>query len=174
MGFFDDEEFSRGGRGAYDVAQICLNGHVINSTTQQLPQFNKKFCDRCGQATITQCRQCGNSIQGEYHGGGIVIGKWPAPAFCIHCGASHPWTESRLNAARDLALDSEYLNDADKETLSKSLDDLVTDTPSTPAAANRFKKLMVKVGKEGAGAFRDILVDIASETAKKIIWPNQP
>jgi hypothetical protein len=172
MGFFDDED--RGGGEGYDVAQICLNGHVINSTTQRFPQFNKKFCPRCGQATISQCQQCSNSIQGEYHGGALVIASWPAPAFCINCGASHPWTQSRLAAARELALDSEHLNDADKETLSKSLDDLVKDTPFTPVTANRFKKLMVKVGKEGAAAFRDILVDIVSDTAKKIIWPNQP
>ena len=174
MGFFDDEEYSRSGREGYDVAQICLNGHVINSTTQNFPQFNKKFCDRCGQATITQCQRCHNSIQGQYQGGGLIIAEWPAPAFCIHCGASHPWTESRLNAARELALDSEILNDADKETLAKSLGDLVKDTPSTPVAANRFKKLMAKVGKKSARGFGNILVDIASETAKKIIWPNQP
>ena len=170
MGYYDDDEYE-GDR--YDVAQICLNGHVINSSTQESPQFNTKFCNRCGQPTTTQCKVCSNSIPGEYHTQGVIsLFPFPAPAFCAHCGSRYPWTESRLKAARELTQDNEDLDDADKETLSKSLDDLVKDTPSTPVAANRFKKLMVKVGKEGAGAFRDILVDIASETAKKIIWPT--
>jgi hypothetical protein len=47
----------------------------------------------------------------------------------------------------------------------------VRDTPKTTVAATRFKKLVLKGGKELAGGFRDILVDIASETAKKILWP---
>ena len=95
-----------------------------------------------------------------------------APAFCLHCGASYPWTDARLKAARELAHELDGLSAAEKEALAKSLDDLVKDTPSTPVAATRFKKLTVKAGKGTVAAFRDILVDIVSETAKKMIWPD--
>jgi hypothetical protein len=30
------------------------------------------------------------------------------------------------------------------------------------------------MGKATGGAIRDILVDVASETAKKLIWPEKP
>ena len=169
MSFWNDDET----RGWHDVAQICLNGHVINDSTIQSPQFNQDFCDRCGQPTITQCRQCNKPIQGEYHSPGVyVVASMSAPAFCLHCGAAHPWTKAKLKAAHELALELDNLNEAEKEMLSRSFDDLVRDTPSTPVAATRFKKLAVKAGKEGAGALKDILVDIVSETAKKLIWPS--
>lgn len=160
---------SRRGGGEHDIAQICISGHIINSSTKKRPQFNKNFCDRCGQRSIRECQSCAEPIQGDYYG---AFAMKAAPAFCHNCGAAYPWTESRLKAAHDLAMEIEGLTDTEKETLSGSLDDLIRDTPSTPVAATRFKKLAVKAGKEGAGALRDILVDIVSETAKKLIWPN--
>jgi len=51
-----------------------------------------------------------------------------------------------------------------------TLDDIVADTPKTPVAASRFKRLVAKPGGAAAEAFMDIFTDIASETAKKMIW----
>jgi hypothetical protein len=172
MAWWDDGE-NQGG-GWHDVAQICVSGHVINSASQDKPQFNQKFCNRCGKATITQCPVCNGAIQGEYHAQGLtVIGEeWPPPAFCQRCGEAYPWTTASLEAARELTSELDNLSDSEKQILSRSLDDLIRDTPSTPVAATRFKKLAVKAGKEGAGALKDILVDLISETAKKVIWPN--
>jgi hypothetical protein len=95
-----------------------------------------------------------------------------APAFCAGCGTAYPWTESTLQAARDLTNELGGLNETEKEALSKSFDDLVRDTPQTQVAAIRLKRLLPKIGREGAAALRDLLVDIASETAKKMIWPS--
>jgi hypothetical protein len=61
------------------------------------------------------------------------------------------------------------LTPTEKEALSKSLDDLVKDTPQTQVAATRFKKLLSKVSKEGGTALREILVSVLSETAKKTL-----
>lgn len=159
----------------HDVAQICLNGHVVNCSTKASPQFNQKFCAACGQPTITGCQQCNNPIQGAYHAPNFSPFSFEqAPAFCSSCGDPYPWTQAKLTAARELALELDELNDTERQALSRSLDDLIRDTPSTPVAANRFKKLMVKVGNESAAALRNILVDIASEAAKKIIWPSSP
>jgi hypothetical protein len=76
-----------------------------------------------------------------------------------------------LQAAQDLATVVENLSLEEKAQLRKSLDDLIRDTPQTQVAAMRFKQLMVKAGTATASAFRELLIDIASEAAKKALWP---
>jgi len=51
----------------YDTAQICMNGHVINSMSKSHPEHNKKFCDKCGAPTINNCPKCNTPIRGHYH-----------------------------------------------------------------------------------------------------------
>jgi hypothetical protein len=53
--------------GWYDTAQICINGHIINSMSKSHPEHNKKFCDKCGAQTITNCPNCNAPIRGYYH-----------------------------------------------------------------------------------------------------------
>jgi len=153
----------------YDVAQICLNGHVANSSFTRSPQFNQDFCESCGSATITSCPECNSPIRGYYSG--RVLGSYNAPSFCINCGQPFPWTKSKLQAAHELAQELDNISDEDRIVLQKSIDELVKDTPSTPVAATRFKKIMVKVGQTTAGMFREILVDVLSEAAKKAMFP---
>jgi hypothetical protein len=95
------------------------------------------------------------------------------PSFCSECGKPYPWTEGKLKAAQDLADEMEGLKSEEKALLKRSLDDIVKDSPQTNVAAIRFKKIMAKAGGVAATAFRDIIVDIASETAKKVIWPTE-
>jgi hypothetical protein len=95
-----------------------------------------------------------------------------APGFCINCGDPFPWTQARLQAARELALELEELEDQDRKVLEESIGELVEDTPQTMVAAVRFKKIVAKVGRSAALAFRELLVDVVSETAKKLVWPN--
>jgi hypothetical protein len=161
--------------GEYDVAQICLNGHLINHSMRRLPQFNKKFCDKCGAPTISNCPICSAEIQGQYHPGYVEasIGRYRSPpAFCPNCGGPYPWTEAKIQAAHELAQELEGISDDEKTILTQSIDDIVKDTPQTTLAATRFKRLVSKMGKPVADAFRDILVDIVSETAKKMLWPG--
>ena len=157
---------------SYDVAQICLNGHVINSSVNEYPQFNKKFCDKCGAATITNCINCNSEIQGEYCAEGFIgISHYTAPAFCPNCGKPYPWIEARTQSAHDLAQELENISDDDKEILTQSINEIVKDSPKTTLAATRFKKILSKTSKPIVDAFRDILIDIVSETAKKLLWP---
>ena len=153
----------------YDVAQICVNGHEINSSSVKYPQYNKKFCDKCGAETITKCRQCGENIKGYYHSF-VSLAPYRIPSFCDNCGKSYPWTKSKIIAAQELAKEVEGLSKEERLILEKSIDDIVKDTPNGSVAALRFKKIMVKVGKNAADMFKDILVSIASEAAKKAIW----
>ena len=96
----------------------------------------------------------------------------PLPSFCPDCGEPYPWTEAKLKAAQELTDLNEDLSPEEREILKKSFDDIIRDTPKTPVAATRFKRLIAKAGPVVAEGFRKILVDIASETAKKIIWPS--
>lgn len=152
----------------YDTAQICTSGHVINEQLISSPHINKKFCDECGARTITKCQHCRATIKGAYHFGPNTS-SWTQPSFCPDCGKPYPWTEAKLKAVKELTDLLEGLSPKEREMLKKSFDDIVRDTPQTPVAATQFKRLAAKVGKTAAKQLRELVVDIASETAKKII-----
>ncbi|MBL7125718.1 MAG: DUF2321 domain-containing protein [Dehalococcoidales bacterium] len=178
----------------YDTAQICTNGHVINWMSVSRPDYNRGFCGKCGASTVTNCQYCNAKIMGYYHVGRFTIEEHKKrmreilhplpnatldyntgltlPSFCSGCGKPYPWTETKLKAAQELSDEIENLSPEEREMLKKSLDDIVRDTPQTTVAATRFKKLVTKAGPVVADGFRKILVDVLSETAKKIIWPS--
>jgi hypothetical protein len=160
------------GESWYDTAQICLNGHVNNRMTQMFPERDAKFCRECGAPTMTNCQSCNAPIRGEYHVPGVVVvgSSWSPPSYCHECGEPYPWVRSKLEAARELVDELEDLNTDEREKLRESLDDLVRDTPGTNVAAMRFKRIVAKCGSGVAEAFKEILVDVMSETAKKTIY----
>jgi len=84
--------------GTYDVQQVCENGHQITASYHTSPEFRRKFCYRCGAATIHACPNCGAGIKGEYDVPGVVaIGfKTPVPSHCENCGKPYPWTEKKV------------------------------------------------------------------------------
>ena len=94
------------------------------------------------------------------------------PSFCHHCGEPYSWTRKRLSAARELIAEADDLNSEERETLSKGLDDLVSDTPATQLAIVRFKKYLPKAGRIIAEGFKSLMIDIASEAVKKSLWPS--
>ena len=158
----------------YETAQICMNGHVVTSRLNSYPVHSQKFCDKCGAVTIQTCQNCNSAIRGDYVVPGYIgIGdSYIVPSFCHNCGKPYPWIATRLKAARELSDELDGLNPSEREQLKKSLDDIVTDTPQTAVAALKFKRLVAKAGIAAAGVLKDILVDIVSETAKKLIWPT--
>ncbi len=154
----------------YDIAQICLNGHLINSEAYFESGRNQNFCVDCGVATIIKCEKCKMLIHGSSTSTELYS-YYHVPSFCRYCGEAYPWVATRLRAAKDLAEELEELSENEKALLKQSIDDIVRDTPQTSVAVTRFKRLVIKGGKEVASAFKDILVDVASETAKKMLWP---
>ncbi len=158
----------------YDTSQVCLNGHVINDCAASSPDFNSPHCSKCGEQTITACPKCKSAIRGTYHSPSVVAYtiESSAPAFCHHCGAGYPWTESRLSAAGEYLRELDRLSENEKGIVSRSLDDLVRDTPNTAVAALRFKQMLTKVGSVAADGLKSILVDIMVESAKRQIWPT--
>lgn len=138
--------------------------------TQTIPERMRKFCESCGAPTITACPLCHEPIPGFYRNSAVIGAGYEAPAFCGDCGQPFPWTQHRLEAARELAGEAEHLSTEEKQQLADSLDDLTRDTPRTQVAAGRFKRLVAKAGVETGNALRAVLVDVMSEAAKKAIW----
>jgi hypothetical protein len=155
----------------HDTSQICMNGHIINSSAESFPEFNTAFCNQCGAATMTACPKCKGKIRGSYSSPGVFgVGEY-TPPFCDKCGSAYPWTESRLSAAREFIRETDSLNENERVLLERSLDDLVRDTPNTPVAALRYKKLVTKAGGAAADVLNKVLAGVIVEAAKRVIWP---
>ena len=154
----------------YDVAQICLNGHVINDSTQEFPESNKKFCQRCGEKTVTECQNCRFPIRGDYKSTVVVIGvHYKAPAYCENCGSPYEWTARTKKAAEDLANEATGLSAQERGEIVESLDDLAHETPQSKSKALKVKQLLGKAGGTAGGMLRDLVVDVSSEAVKKIL-----
>lgn len=153
--------------GYYDVGLICLNGHVVNSSAKDHPEHNSNFCDECGSKTINACKYCDASIRGRYHAGGVFdLTGYNAPAYCHNCGKPYPWTEIKLNTIKE-AIELSEISEQEKEEFNINLPDIISETPRTKIAALKIKTIGAKVSKEIWAVIKDIIVDIASETAKK-------
>ena len=152
---------------------MCLNGHLITTFFHTHPDHNKNFCDKCGAKTISACLKCQTEIRGHYYQPGVadLSRPGPPPSFCHNCGNPHPWTERRLTAAREVAEDADQLDDAEKQGLKDSVDELVHNTPAAPSAVIKYKKFVAKAGRQVGEGLRSILIDVVSETIKKQIWP---
>jgi hypothetical protein len=37
----------------WDVAQVCLNGHIITMYAKTMPKYSEEFCGKCGEKTVT-------------------------------------------------------------------------------------------------------------------------
>ena len=155
----------------YDLAQICENGHVANSSARDYPISNQDHCDKCGSRTITACPACETEIRGTHHVPDVIrLRRYRAPAFCYKCGEPFPWTATSLRAAEEMADEMDALSDDEKESLKKTLPDLVRENPRARLAETRFKKLMKKAGREGVEGMRGLLTDIVSETVRKTLF----
>jgi hypothetical protein len=131
----------------YDIAQICLNGHVVNDAIERRPENNQNFCRRCGQRTITECPRCNVPIQGHpYYDTGVNLAMYiDAPKHCIECGNRFPWFEDQVQAAKELAEMQEDLDDKDKELLKKSFDDLIQYNAKSEVAALKIRRVFEKL-----------------------------
>lgn len=159
--------------GHYDVAQVCLNGHLINDNSRTQPQHNEDHCSKCGEPTIDLCQSCGTPIRGSYEVEGFADFSEPrkrVDPFCHRCGKPYPWTERGLKAAKELADEFEGLAPGEREELKKSLDELVKDSPTAEVAGFRFKRLMKKAGAGSVEVMKTVVSDLLSETLKKSVF----
>ena len=89
------------------------------------------------------------------------------PPYCPHCGKQFPWVESAVGAAEEFADELDALDAVEKAELKASVPDLISNTPRTPLALSRFKKLISKIGPAAASSLTQILVSVLTEEAKK-------
>ena len=99
----------------------------------------------------------------------MISGLSHPPPYCHNCGDPFPWTERTIQAAIELGVEAGGLNDDDANQFRESVNDIVRDTPRAPLAVNRFRRIMHKVGPQVATGVRELLVDVASEAAKKLL-----
>ncbi|MEO9295666.1 MAG: DUF2321 domain-containing protein [Nitrososphaera sp.] len=155
--------------GEYDTAQICLNGHTVNSTAHAAPERNEEFCSKCGQKTLTACPACGTCIRGLHRSDNNSF-EFSFPNYCFKCGTSFPWTQRKISAIGELVDAMSELADAEKDDIKSRLPDIIFDNPGTEAASIAVKQALSKMGKEGRLVAEEKILDLASENAKKIIF----
>lgn len=156
--------------GYYDIGQICLSGHIINGSYNEFPEYSKEYCPKCGEKTIICCPKCNNYIQGDHHNFYSAISN--PPAFCPYCGEPYPWTKEKLDSTNELLSLESALSQEELDYFKQNLNSVLIDTPKTKLVATKLKLAINKTSSVVGSALRDILVDIASETAKKIIFPE--
>jgi hypothetical protein len=79
--------------------------------------------------------------------------------------------QERVQAAKELADELEELDEADREELKASLDDLAKDSPAAKVAAARFKKVFAKLREQSAATLGSVVVNALSETARRALLP---
>lgn len=153
----------------YDVMQVCLNGHMITSAAQSRPERRQRFCKDCGEKTIDACSVCNTNIRGLYHAGGRYLSASPRiPKYCIECGAAYPWQTAALENLNEIWRESD-LSQQDLDELTRTLPDVLRDTPRTESASLKMKRIMGKLGKPVYDIAIKVVTDVASETAKKTL-----
>lgn len=155
--------------------EICLNGHQINQKSDYDEDPDPPFyCEDCGQKIIRTCQKCNEPIDGfvQYTGDFIGHDKAYVPNYCKHCGGSYPWTESIIEGTKELISLDSSISQEDKEAIEISVPDLLVDTPKTKVAATKFKMLTSGATSIVKDGLRELLVDVVSETAKKIMFPS--
>lgn len=154
----------------YDVAQICLNGHVISAMAYGYPQFKKDFCNKCGEKTIMACQKCNLPIKGEYHVPGFVgSSKYNIPRFCEGCGKPYPWIDTKLQAAFELIDLMDSLNEDELKDFKISVEDLVRESTKVAVAKVKVKRYMTRVDNDVSKGLSDLLKDILSEKTRSAI-----
>ena len=153
----------------FDVAQICLKGHVINERYLSEPQYNQDFCAKCGKKTINACTECNKQIRGAHSG---ARGFVSAPAHCIGCGHEFPWTEDAIRASIELFLYELQLQGEEAQQLEQSVRDVVNQTPSAPVATSRLRRWGEKLTSGGKTLAFESLKVVVTKLVLETIFPS--
>lgn len=153
---------------SYYYATICLNGHVIDKHVANV----QKFCTICGKETFSSCNHCHSPIRGVIKLDGVIGSpRYSKPFYCHDCGSPYPWTQKILDNAIELvSLDDEIDNTA-KELIKDAIPELLIESPTTPVAMAKYQKGMSHASQILRNSMRQLLIDVASETVKKFLFP---
>lgn len=149
----------------YEHAVICENGHVTSTARERWAPEQARRCLACGARVLTQCDHCAAPMPGYLPEGDGMLRLGTAPRYCGSCGQPYPWTQAGIDAWQELIRETEGLSDSDRDKLTKSIHDLVRDTPRTPVAVERVKRAAGKLGQP----MIKILTSVATEAVKKLL-----
>jgi hypothetical protein len=156
-----------------DIAQLCLNGHLIVGSVKRHPDFAAQFCEKCGSPTITSCQKCDWPIRGISPTAWMAdMGPYRPPSFCGECGTPFPWTKTALDAAKSLTDEQDSLTAEEKAELKTSIENMTSDTAVTPVAAGKFKTLLKKMAPQAGEMLKSVVLTIATGEAKR--WLGLP
>jgi hypothetical protein len=159
----------------YGIAQICMNGHVINHSTDD-QKLQQKFCEICGEEVINKCLVCEESVKGKARIEDLIdppylytTSKYIRPAFCINCGNPFPWTQRAKESAFELIDMADNLNQTEKDEWKLSVPALIMNSPKANVAVVKFNSFTNKAGNVVGKAVKDIIIGVVSETIKNLI-----
>lgn len=156
--------------GDYDVAQICMNGHVITAAYKDSPERHQNFCKQCGARSTTKCLRCETTIKGYYYPSGVIsIPKYALPSYCISCGGPYPWTQLKVEAIEGLIDLAPGLTEDERKTLKEYLPDIANATPKSELAAVKFKKTIAKSREFGKSILQKTITDLATDQTKTFL-----
>lgn len=150
----------------YYSAHICEHGHVASS--YGAPDGN--YCKECGAEIVHHCQNCFSPMKGRPTV--VVGGKYKIPNYCTHCGQAFPWTLETKEALNELLKLSSEISSEDAAYIDDNFESLIVDTPRTKLLATKLSIMLSKATPVIADATRGLLVDVLSETAKKIMFPG--
>lgn len=163
-----------------DTAQICKNGHVINTSCKYDPHSCSAFCPQCGEKTIKTCQHCQMPIRGDSYTEELFLDNitdtvklnhcYQVPAYCHNCGKPYPWTESLLQEA-DTIIDSfDELTEEQRKLLKDKFPDLLTETPRTISSALTFSKLINGLTSVGSAVGKGFLVSLLEKHVPETLF----
>lgn len=164
FGYVDDSNMET----VYYIPTVCVNGHIISESESN---YQPK-CGKCGEDTISICQNCNMPIKGWSKPKGIS-GHYPMRLeyFCYSCGLPYPWTQKIIDNAVELAtLDD--LSPDQIEVIKASIPNLIVTSIDTPLSSAKFKKILDISSSAVNSAMYQLLVDVLSESAKKILFPS--
>lgn len=133
-----------------------------------------RFCARCGSKAITNCPHCNRRIRGEPDVTWMAADALPPysiPAFCHACGKPYPWMMRIVEEVKEQIELEQSLSADDKATLKTDVEDIAHNSPCAESAAKRVKAILQKVGGVAGSTLREVFVNVASDTLKKILSP---
>lgn len=154
----------------YNGATICANGHVVSKCKANF----QNYCSKCGKETYSFCLACNSPIRGVVEATeAVFLGNrhYDKPYYCFECGAPYPWTQKVLDSAVELVSLDDDLDETSKELIKSAIPELLQVTPITPVAIAKYQKGMSRAGQIIKDSMRQLLVDVISESVKKILFP---
>lgn len=155
-----------------DIAQICINGHIINELYLSSPEDNRDYCNGCGAETITKCTKCHKPIKGNYITDMPMfrIENFSLPKYCEYCGSPFPWTITMISLIKDLIYLTDNLTQDQKSDFLSAIEELIKGTPKCIIANVKFRKYIKIVDAETAVNVNEILKEILVEPVRDLVF----